>query len=83
MNEFANLAQPLTPAQQRVVALVKRGLSYRQIARELEIAQETARSHVLGIAQKLDNPDRIKPYWCVFLWANGLANSQQNEDSRT
>ncbi|MFL6128492.1 MAG: ATP-binding protein [Mycobacteriales bacterium] len=50
---------PLTPREQEVAALIARGLTNRQIARRLGIAEWTAVNHVRHIMRKLDCPSRI------------------------
>jgi predicted ATPase/DNA-binding CsgD family transcriptional regulator len=50
---------PLTPREQEVAALITRGLTNRQIARRLGIAEWTAVNHVRHIMRKLDCPSRI------------------------
>ena len=50
---------PLTPREQEVAALISRGLTNRQIARRLGIAEWTAVNHVRHIMRKLDCPSRI------------------------
>lgn len=50
---------PLTPREREVAALITRGLTNRQIARRLGIAEWTAVNHVRHIMRKLDCPSRI------------------------
>jgi DNA-binding CsgD family transcriptional regulator len=49
----------LTPREREVAALIARGLTNRQIARRLGIAEWTAVNHVRHIMRKLDCPSRI------------------------
>jgi DNA-binding CsgD family transcriptional regulator len=55
----ANGTAPLTPREHEVAALIARGLTNRQIARRLGIAEWTAVNHVRHIMRKLDCPSRI------------------------
>jgi non-specific serine/threonine protein kinase len=56
---------PLTARQQEVAALIARGLSNRQIAEELVIAEYTAERHVHHILTKLGLTSRTQ----VAAWA--------------
>jgi DNA-binding NarL/FixJ family response regulator len=53
-----NTANTLTPREQEVLALVAEGLTNRQIAERLVVAEVTARDHVQHIIHKLAVPDR-------------------------
>jgi DNA-binding CsgD family transcriptional regulator len=55
----AAVTTPLTPREREVAALITRGLTNRQIARRLGIAEWTAVNHVRHIMRKLDCPSRI------------------------
>lgn len=48
----------LTERERQVLDLVARGLSNRQIARELVLAEKTVRNHVSHVFAKLQVPDR-------------------------
>lgn len=50
----------LTPAQFRVLHLLAAGLSNKQIARRLEIAEKTVKIHVSAILQKLGVDNRVQ-----------------------
>jgi len=50
----------LTPAQFRVLHLLAAGLSNKQIARKLEIAEKTVKIHVSAILQKLGVDNRVQ-----------------------
>ena len=50
---------PLTPREREVADLITRGMTNRQIARQLGIAEWTAVNHVRHIMRKLECPSRI------------------------
>lgn len=50
----------LTPQQVRVLMMLSEGLRTRQIASELSITEETIKTHVSGIMQKLDVETRTQ-----------------------
>jgi predicted ATPase/DNA-binding CsgD family transcriptional regulator len=52
-------AGPLTPREREVADLISRGMTNRQIARQLGIAEWTAVNHVRHIMRKLGCPSRI------------------------
>ncbi|WP_334077136.1 response regulator transcription factor [Paenibacillus sanfengchensis] len=57
---FAKLpVDPLTPMEQRVLALVARELTNKDIARELAVSQRTVEYHISSIIQKLEVKTRI------------------------
>jgi DNA-binding NarL/FixJ family response regulator len=56
---------PLSAREQEVVALITRGCSNREIARELTIAEATAVRHVANILDKLGLKSRAQ----VAVWA--------------
>lgn len=62
------LLRNLTPAEQDVAALIARGLDYRAIGASLHISPKTASVHVHRIADKLSNPESLKPYKLVLRW---------------
>jgi DNA-binding CsgD family transcriptional regulator len=49
----------LTPRQREVLALLSDGLSTREIARELGIAEETARNHIRHLLRRLGARSRL------------------------
>lgn len=59
----------LTPTEERVSICVGHGMDYDTISARLGMEPETARVHVCNIAAKLENPDHLKPYILVLLWA--------------
>ncbi len=58
--DSASPAHSLTARELEVLRLVARGLPNKQIARELEIAEKTVKTHVSNILQKLDLHDRTQ-----------------------
>ena len=62
----------LTDREQEVLALVGRGLANKQIARELDIAQSTVKSHVGSILAKLKLKNRIQIV--AFAYENNVLN---------
>jgi membrane-bound ClpP family serine protease/DNA-binding CsgD family transcriptional regulator len=69
------LADPLTRREREIAALIARGLTNRQIAAELVIAETTADRHVSNILGKLDFATRSQ----VAVWAvgQGLEGARQ------
>lgn len=60
----------LTPAQDRIVPLVARGLDYTQIANELGARPRTIRAHVQAISNHIVGGDpRLPPSRRVLQWA--------------
>lgn len=59
----------LTPAEARVARCVGLGMDYDAIGARTCTTARTARVHVINIAAKLPNPDGLKPYTLVLLWA--------------
>jgi two-component system, NarL family, response regulator LiaR len=52
--------QPLSPRERDVLRLIARGHSNRQIARDLEIGEQTVKTHVRSIGTKLSLQDRVQ-----------------------
>jgi len=63
-NKFSfNLSGPenhLTPREMEILALVGKGLTNKEIAQQLFIAERTVKSHLTSILRKLDLSDRTK-----------------------
>jgi non-specific serine/threonine protein kinase len=53
-------AEPLTPREQQVAALIRQGRTNRQIGRELGIAEKTAEVHVGNLIRKLGASGRAE-----------------------
>jgi DNA-binding NarL/FixJ family response regulator len=51
---------PLTARELDVLALLARGVMYKQIARELSVGRATVRTHLHNIYRKLDVRDRAQ-----------------------
>jgi DNA-binding NarL/FixJ family response regulator len=54
------VAADLTPREREVAALVVRGLSNRELAAQLVIAEKTAKNHVQHVLEKLDFRSRVQ-----------------------
>jgi two-component system, NarL family, response regulator LiaR len=52
--------KPLSPREREVLALIARGRSNRQIARDLAIGEQTVKTHVRSILTKLSLQDRVQ-----------------------
>jgi non-specific serine/threonine protein kinase len=73
-------AEPLTPRQRQVAVLVARGLTNRQIARELVITERAAANHIEHIMNRLHVNRRTE----IGVWASeqGLLAKQPNQPAK-
>jgi len=65
--------QPLSPREREVLELIARGLSNRQIARDLAIGEQTVKTHVRAILLKLGLQDRVQA--AIFALRHRSGNS--------
>jgi DNA-binding NarL/FixJ family response regulator len=56
----------LTPRERQVLRMIARGYTYREVARELQIATKTVESHVSAVLRKLQLSNRHQ----LTSWAN-------------
>jgi non-specific serine/threonine protein kinase len=73
VTQSSRAAGGLTPREEEVAALIARGLSNRQIAEELVIAEGTAANHVKHILTKLGLDSRLQ----IAAWAIDLGLHHQ------
>lgn len=67
--------EELTAQERKVLALIARGLSNREIARELSISEPTVRTHVSNILRKLSLKSRTQA--ALYALRQGLASLEE------
>jgi len=67
--------EKLTARERKVLALIARGLSNREIARELSISEPTVRTHVSNILRKLGLKSRTQA--ALYALRQGLASLEE------
>ncbi|WP_053366455.1 response regulator [Bacillus sp. FJAT-27245] len=58
--EPADLATSLTPREKEILLLVKEGLTNREIAERLSIAENTVKNHIKNLLEKLELDNRVQ-----------------------
>ncbi|NJP07049.1 MAG: helix-turn-helix transcriptional regulator [Chloroflexaceae bacterium] len=80
------MKDPLTPQEQRVIALVAEGKTDNEIAQDLGIARSTVVHYVRSICQKLRSPNRtaaaVQYYRCTGPSSHHkMTGSQEGDES--
>jgi DNA-binding NarL/FixJ family response regulator len=58
--QLAQLIEPLSPAEIRVLRLVACGMDYIQVARRLHVGARTVRGHMYGIYKKTGTRNQVQ-----------------------
>jgi DNA-binding NarL/FixJ family response regulator len=72
---------PLSPREMEILECVTRGLSNKEIARRLQISQQTVKNHMTSILKKLNVEDRTQA--AVTALRRGWVRLQDDWDSET
>ncbi len=62
--------EKLTPREREIIAMLARGISNKEIARKLDLAESTVKIHVQGILRKLNLTSRVQA--AVYAVEHGL-----------
>jgi len=66
--------EKLTPREREIIAMLARGVSNKEIARALDLAESTVKIHVQGILRKLNLTSRVQA--AVYAVEHGLVTEK-------